>query len=208
MTVLAIDVETRLLASEVEAEHAADLAGASPWARADLFGLACGVAVDADTGMALRFGPGQAAAMLEVLASADATCGYNSASFDLTVLSAYGDVTGIRCHHLDINVLVQERLNVLAEERKTEHRLRQGGLDGLARSNGLAPKSGDGLRAVELFREGRVQEVLDYCEGDARLVADLYRIAQEHGGLRVDPYHRDADRNRIYLPRTTLPISL
>lgn len=69
--ILAFDLETRKLASEVEAEHAAELKGESPWTRPDFFGFGVGVIVNVETGEAMRFGPGQAEAMIERLRDAD-----------------------------------------------------------------------------------------------------------------------------------------
>ena len=48
---------------------------------------------------------------------------------------------------------------------------------------GLAGKTGDGLEAVTLWREGRHQEVLDYCAADAARTLDL-AVAVEGGTLR------------------------
>lgn len=209
MTVFAFDLETRLLASEVEREFAAELAGKSAWERPDLFGFAVGVAVDVGTGEVLRYGPGGAPDMLEALREADVTCGYNTLAFDLGVLSAYGEVEALRERHVDLCVAVREALEDLRGLRFPDaDRLRQRGLDGLARSNGFSGKTGDGADAPALFREGRVEELLDYCEADVRLVADLYRIVFERGGLHVDPYYRDENRERVFLPRTSLHISL
>lgn len=87
-------------------------------------------------------------------------------------------------------------------------RLRQGGLDGLCRANGLAGKTSSGVDAPALYRAGRIEELLTYCEADTRLVAGLYRLARERGSLRVDPYHHDGSRDRIYLPGTALPVFL
>lgn len=197
---LAFDVETRLLASEVAEEHAEKLAGESPWSRPDLFGFGCGVVVDLGTGVAYRYR--DAAAMLSHLREANVCVSYNGEAFDLGVISAYGDVENIRAKHIDINVLVREGLDDLPEAQQPGvDRLRQGGLDGLARTNGLQGKTGDGTAIPQMLREGRVEEVLEYCEHDARLVARLYRLGRERGELRVEAYYRDEhDGERVYLP--------
>lgn len=209
MTTLAFDLETQMLASEVEREFTDDLAGTSAWSQPDLFGFACGVAVNIESGGVTHYGPGEVSRMLEALRGAETTVGYNSSAFDLVVLSAYGDVEVLRERHVDLCAVVRDALEALrAVQAPDADRLRQGGLDGLARANDLQGKGGDGLRAVELFRAGRFQELLDYCEADARLAANLYRMSRGSGGLRVDPYYRDKNQERIYLPRTTLPLDL
>lgn len=208
MTTYVMDVETRKLSSEVAEQYAGELAGASAWSRPDLFGFACGVLVDADTGEARRYGPEEAPEMIAALWEAETTVGYNSAAFDLSVLSAYGDVEPLRSEHIDLCKLVWDALDALANEAGMHKRLRQGGLDGLCRANGLAGKTGAGVDAPTLYHAGRIEELLRYCEADVRLTAALYRTARERGSLQVDPYHHDADRQRVYLPRTTLPLTL
>lgn len=210
MTVLALDVETRLLASGVERAHAQELAGAPAWERPDLFLFACGVTVDVDTDQAVRCGPEDAAAMLAALAEADVTVGYNSLAFDLGVLGAYGDLGTIRATHIDLCAEVREALDALDEAQAPEvDRLRSGGLDALARANGLTGKTGAGEDAVALFREGRMDELLAYCEADARLTADLYRLARDRGELRVEAYYRNSRDERCYLPEPVfVPLAL
>ena len=97
-TILALDLETLRLASEVEEEFAAELDGASPWARPDLFGFACGLIVDVESDVTLRIPPGEKAAdfMVRLLEAADLVVSYNGESFDLGVLSAYRSVEGLR----------------------------------------------------------------------------------------------------------------
>lgn len=210
MTVLVFDLETRKLASEVELEHAAELAGESAWTRPDLFRLACGVIVDVDSGEARRYGPEEADRMLEALGEADLTVGYNSLAFDLGVLGAQGDVRAIRERHVDLCHEVREALTDLDEAQAPGvDYLRSGGLDALAKANGLGGKTGSGEDAVALFREGRLQELLDYCEHDVRLTAALYRMARDHGELLVDAYHRNELDERVYLPAPVhVPLAL
>ena len=186
-TVFAFDMETLRLADEVKKEFADELSGASPWARPDLFGYGVGCIIDVTSGVPIRLHPGAEAAdfMVRLLESADLTVSYNGEDFDLSVLSAYRTVEGIKERHVDLNLLVREGLDELPVDLRDGDRIRQGGLDGLAKANGLAGKSGDGTSAPEMLKAGRIEEVLDYCEYDTRLVAELYRIALETGRLFV-----------------------
>ena len=206
MKTLAFDVETRKLASEVAEEHADALAGASAWTRPDLFLFECGVVIDLGTDVAFRYR--DAAPMLAHLGEARRVVSYNGESFDLGVLSACGDVKGLRRKHLDINLAVMAALDEhpLAAEPGID-RIRQGGLDGLARANGLPGKTGSGIRAPELLREGRTEEALDYCENDVRLVASLYRTARQNGKLAVDGYTK-RDGVKVELGPLEVPVEV
>lgn len=202
--VLAFDLETLMIASDVERDHAGKLAGESPWSRPDLFGFGCGVIVDVESGEARHYGPNEAPAMISDLSGATATVGYNSASFDLGVLSAYSDVEPIRTRHVDFCTLVRENLD--QHPAASSGRVSQGGLDGLCRANGLSGKTGDGASDPEMLRAGKVEEALDYCEADTRLVVALYEIAKRSGKLRGEPYVHDADRERVYLEPMEVPV--
>ena len=202
---LAFDLETQNLASEVEEKHAAELAGESPWSRPDLFGFGVGVVVDLETDVAFRYQ--EAAAMLKHLREAAVCVSYNGEAFDLGVLEAHGDVTEIRGKHVDLNVLVRAALDDLPEAQNGQVRIRQGGLDGLSRANSLEGKTGEGVHAPALLQEGKVEEVLNYCEDDVRLVADIYRIASERGKLFVDGYTK-VDGQRVKLGRLEVPVPI
>lgn len=185
---LAFDIESLLLATEVAERFARGLGGESPWARPDLFGFGCGVALDLESGVAYRYREGGAEAMVGHLEEAAVTVGYNTAAFDLPLLEAHADVSRVRERHVDLNALVRDALDALHIDRRGSGRIRQGGLDGLAKANDLSGKTGQATDVPALLRAGKVKEVLDYCEQDTRIVADLYRLARERGTLKVDGY--------------------
>ncbi len=205
--VLAFDVETLLLAAEVAERHADELAGASAWSRPDLFGFGVGVVEDLETGVVYRYREGGAAAMVAHLEEATITVGYNTAAFDLPLLEAYADVSKVRERHVDLNVLVMAALDALPIDRKGAGRVRQGGLSGLARANGLSGKTGHATDVPALLREGREDEVLAYCAADTRLVADLYRLARERGTLFVEGYLKRGSE-RVDLGRLEVAIAV
>ncbi len=206
-TVLAFDLESQMLATEVEKVYAAELDGASVWSRPDLFGFAIGITQDIESGQVSVYKQGRAQTMIEHLEEADLVVSYNGESFDLGVLGTYGDVSLIRQRHLDLNVLVMRALDALPIDHKGMGRIRQGGLDGLAAANGIKGKTGQAVDVPALLREGRVDEVFEYCEQDVRIVAELYRLAREQGTLYVDGYLKRGEE-RIELGRLEVPIDV
>ena len=208
-TVFAFDVETLRLADEVKKEFADELSGASPWSRPDLFGFGVGCIIDVKSGVPVRLYPGEESAdfMVRLLETADTIVSYNGENFDLGVLSAYRSVEGLRERHVDINLLVRESLDELPIDLRDGDRIRQGGLDGLARSNGLEGKTLSGTVVPQMLREGKVEEVLSYCEADTRLVSELYRIASQTGRLAVDGYTKKDDE-KVELGRLEVPIEV
>lgn len=205
MAVYAFDLETRLLADEVEERYAETLAGASAWNRPNLFGFAVGVTVDVDSGEARYYGPAQAEEMIAALRQADATCGFNSAGFDLRVLAGYGDVSGIYPRHIDLRAEIKAALRASPEAIASGHKLYAGSLGAICLANDLEGKTGSGVDAPALFREGRTLELLAYCEADTRLTAALYHLLGEDR-LCVEPtYYIDGERRQL---RQRIPLSL
>jgi len=58
-----------------------------------------------------------------------------------------------------------------------------------------------------MLRAGKVEEVLDYCERDTRIVADLYRLARRDGKLAVDGYLKRGSE-RVELGRLEVAVSI
>jgi DEAD/DEAH box helicase domain-containing protein len=46
-----------------------------------------------------------------------------------------------------------------------------------------AEKSGDGLQALAWWKEGRIQEIVEYCRMDVQLTRDLYLYGRQNGYL-------------------------
>lgn len=107
----------------------------------------------------------------------------------------------------NLNVLVMRALDVLPIDCQGAGRIRQGGLDGLARANGLAGKTGQATAVPSLLAAGRIEEVLDYCEADTRIVADLYRLVLERRVLFVDGYlKRGEERTELGRLEVAIPL--
>lgn len=188
--VYSFDVETLRGSDEVEKEYAAELGGKSGWSRPDLFGYGYGVVEDVKTGETFRFGPEEAKGFIDKLDSADVTLSYNGNKFDLRVLAAHGDVSGIKERHIDLCRVAQWKMQEEMGGIVKTGRPSMGGLDGLAKANGIEGKSGGagaGAHAPELLCQGRLQELGDYCEKDVKITSDLYRKLAESGSLKAVP---------------------
>ncbi|MBX2866974.1 ribonuclease H-like domain-containing protein [Candidatus Kaiserbacteria bacterium] len=104
-----------------------------------------------------------------IIERADALVGYNSNHFDIPLLNKYypGDLTQIKS--ID---LLEDIKNSLGR------RLR---LDSVAEATVGAKKSGHGLQAVRWWREGKIKEIMKYCEQDVRVTKKVFDYAREHG---------------------------
>ena len=107
-----------------------------------------------------------------VIERADMLIGFNSDGFDIPILNRYypGDLTKIRS------------LDLMGEVHKVlGRRIR---LDTLAQATLGRGKSGDGLKAVEWWEQGRYEEVKAYCLEDVRITRELYDYARKNGHLK------------------------
>ncbi|MBI3359835.1 MAG: ribonuclease H-like domain-containing protein [Chloroflexi bacterium] len=106
------------------------------------------------------------------LQSAGLVVGFNIKRFDYTVLQPY---TGVRLADLPTLDLLEHIHRALGFRLP---------LDALAQATLGASKSADGTLAVQWFREGRVEEVLDYCQQDVIVTRDLFEHGRRHKHLK------------------------
>jgi DEAD/DEAH box helicase domain-containing protein len=56
-------------------------------------------------------------------------------------------------------------------------------LDNLAQTTLGTAKSADGLQAVRWYRQGRIAEILEYCQQDVEVTRQLYEYGQQQKHL-------------------------
>lgn len=118
-----------------------------------------------------------------IIEKADALVGYNSNHFDIPLLNKYypGDLTQIKS--IDILEDIKASLG---------RRLR---LDSVAQATIGAKKSADGLQAVRWWREGKIKEIMKYCEQDVKVTKQVFEYARKNGHVKF----KDGFRNREIL---------
>ncbi len=120
--------------------------------------------------------------LVQRLREADRVIGFNLFGFDYPVLQAYTEFKLDALPTLDLMKSIQQTLN------------RRVSLDNLCRATLNAPKSGDGLKAIEWYRNGDWDRLIRYCEKDVLLTRDLYRFGVEHGYVKFWDGDRRAER--------------
>jgi DEAD/DEAH box helicase domain-containing protein len=115
----------------------------------------------------------QVPGLIARLKKADLVVGFNHVKFDYGVLGGYpgGEDLAGATKNLDILEAVQKGLG---------RRLR---LDSLAQATLNAAKSADGLQAVAWWREGKLAELLAYCQQDVAVTRDLWAFGKQYGYL-------------------------
>jgi DEAD/DEAH box helicase domain-containing protein len=97
-----------------------------------------------------------------IIESADALIGYNSNHFDIPLLNKYytGDLKNIKS--VDLMATIKESLG------------RRLSLNNVAQASLGISKSADGLQAYNWWKEGKVDEIKEYCIQDVKVTKDLY----------------------------------
>ena len=159
---LVLDVETQLSAQEV-----------GGWHRADRMRVSVAVLYDSQADAFTAYTEERMPEMLAKLASGPLIVGFNLHRFDYQVLSMYsgGKAFFKNLPTLDMLQAVYDRLSYRIS------------LDNLAQATLGAPKSADGLMALQWWKEGKVADIARYCQDDVRLTRDLYLFGLNNGFL-------------------------
>ena len=154
------DVETRLSAAEV-----------GGWHRADRMRVSVAVLYDSGEDRYFSYQEEEMDQLIERLFSLELVVGFNNKRFDNRVLSPYSGQDLARLPALDILEEITGRLGYrLSLDRLAEHTL------------GIT-KSGNGLQALEWFRQGRMEELTRYCRRDVEITRDLFLHGLRQGYL-------------------------
>lgn len=103
---------------------------------------------------------------------ADLIIGFNSEGFDIPVLKKlYPPLAEIQS--LDMLRVIKDSAGFRVK------------LDSLAAGTLGTKKSADGLEAIKMYREGRLEELRSYCLKDVEITRDVYLYGKEHGHVKA-----------------------
>ena len=127
---------------------------------------------DSETDAYLAFEQEQFSELWKYIESADMLIGFNSDHFDIHLLNKYypGDLSHIKS--LDLLKEVYESLG------------RRIKLDTIAEATLGEKKSGHGLQAIQWWRNGDKQKVIDYCIQDVKVTKRIYDYARTHNKVK------------------------
>lgn len=104
------------------------------------------------------------------LEQCDLLVGFNNKGFDDQVVSAYfPEVT--KLNSFDMLEAISNSLGFRVK------------LDNLAQATLGVGKSGDGLKAIDYYREGKIEELRQYCLDDVKITQQLYEQGKQTGRL-------------------------
>ena len=152
------DIETQYLAAEIP----------GGWSNLPGMKLSCAVVYDVDQNRYAVYREETVQQLIAHLRASSQVIGFNTLRFDYGVLQGYTSFPLKGLPTLDLMLEIQKKLN---------HRL---SLAHLAQHTlGGAEKSADGLLAVQWWREGKFDQVIEYCKMDVKLTHDLWKFGVE-----------------------------
>jgi DEAD/DEAH box helicase domain-containing protein len=152
---------------DLETQKSADEVGG--WDKIRDMRMSVGVTYSTARGGYRIYGEKDVNALIEELRRADLVVGFNNLRFDYEVLAG---------HNPFFDVEQVPTLDILVELQRTlQHRL---SLDSIASATFGVEKTSDGLQAIRWFKEGRLEEIAEYCCYDVKIT----RLVHEHGLTR------------------------
>jgi len=166
-----VDRTTKVVVFDLETQRSFDeVGGRSQFHR---LGVSVGVAYRYDTDEFLVVTEDRVSELIELLLEADLVVGYNIVGFDYEVLRGYTDQDLQRLPTLDLMVHLEERLGFRPK------------LDSVVTPTLGEGKSADGLQALEWWRSGELDKIIEYCRDDVRVTKELYDFGKRNRCVMV-----------------------
>ncbi len=99
--------------------------------------------------------------------------GYNIRGFDLPVMAAYG----LKTKQLDVFDLLYD-IETLTRQRFLK-------LEAVARGTLGIGKFADGLQAVQWWKEGKIDKIIEYCTDDVKITRDIFQYGRQNGHIKI-----------------------
>jgi DEAD/DEAH box helicase domain-containing protein len=161
--------KSRILFLDIETQRSAEEVGG--WQNKHLMRVATAVVYDSRDDSFTAFGEDRVHELIDRLKGADLVVGFNIVDFDYSVLKGY---SAFRFSELKTFDLLQEISRQLGYRLSLNH---------LAHKTLNREKSADGLQSLQWFKEGKMEEVIAYCEKDVEITKDLFLFGVANGYL-------------------------
>jgi DEAD/DEAH box helicase domain-containing protein len=102
--------------------------------------------------------------------------GFNLIGFDIPVLSGY----------MAPGAINQISVCDMLEKIHKQHGFRVG-LGNIAEATLGVGKSADGLQAIEWFKQGKFDQILEYCEQDVKVTKEIWEFGKNNGFVYFTP---------------------
>ena len=112
--------------------------------------------------------------LIQEIRQASRVVGFNLLRFDYLVLERYGKLGAITGKTVDMMKICEAQLGF------------RPGLGDLAYATLGEKKGANGLLAIQLFREGRIKELEQYCTHDVEITRKLFEFGRDNGFVCIE----------------------
>ena len=158
---LVVDLETQNLVQDV-----------GGWGNIDKLKISVACAYDSKTDQFLTYRENEIS-KLNDLCEDRLVVGYNIRGFDLIILKAYG----LNLEKLDVFDIMYDVQTLTRQKFLKLETLAQGTLN--------AGKSADGLMAVEWWKTGEIDKIIQYCQQDVQVTRDIFEYGRKNGLVKL-----------------------
>lgn len=171
--IIYFDLETKYSAEEV-----------GGWKNIEDMGMSVAVVWDAFEEGFYVYHEHQVQDVIDHCRRADQIVGFNHIGFDYRVIAGAEHVDAQMRSMLRTELVELNNFDILTELKKLlGHRLK---LDSIARATLGTGKSADGLQALQWYREGQLDKIIEYCRTDVEVTRDIHNYALKNGKLHYD----------------------
>jgi len=139
-------------------------------------GVSIAVAYRYDTEDFLVYGEDEVGDLIDLLRQADLVVGYNIKGFDYEVLRGYSDHDLQQLPTFDMMYDLEDRLGFRPK------------LESVASATLGTGKMADGLQALEWWRRGEIDKIVEYCREDVRITRDVYDFGKRNRCVMVSRF--------------------
>lgn len=176
MHIVYIDLETKYSADEV-----------GGWNNIEDMGMSVGILWDNSDAQFHIYLENQIHELIEHCKQAELVVGFNHIGFDFRVVAGVRHANTNERRRLYTQLVELNNLDMLIELKKIlGHRLK---LDTIARPTLGVGKSAEGLQAIQWYKEGKLDMIINYCKNDVAVTRDLHQYALDHGELFYESHY-------------------
>lgn len=165
---------TKVVVFDLETQRSFDEVGGR--SQMDKLGVSVGVAYRYETDEYLVVTEDSIQELIDALLDADLVVGYNVKGFDYHVLRGYSDADFDALPTCDMMYDLEDRLGFRPK------------LESVAVPTIGGGKSADGLQALEWWRRGEVDKIIEYCTEDVRVTKELYDFGKRNRCVMVSRF--------------------
>ena len=154
------------------------------WGNIIDMGMSCGVLWDTKTEDFSVYLDTDIEDLIAHMKEAELIVGFNHIGFDHMVVAGAAHAGKEDRQKLYTELVELNNMDMLVELKKTlGHRLK---LDSIARPTLGVGKSADGLQALQWYKEGKLDKIIEYCKVDVEVTRDVYKYALSKGELQYE----------------------